>query len=140
MALDAHQVQEGISVAQAIGGLFTGLGVWEGVKAGLSWLAARRQAKRKADADALKQAEDTGAAKVQHSREARQDAVGEWKAIAAERKQEMHDCHERLDAAEKRANDQQAEIDECKEDRRALRSKVDALEGRVLTMENSGHG
>src|SRR4051794_26078722 len=110
MALDAQQVEQGITVAQAVVTFVSGLGLWEGAKGFWAYFRNRRQGRVDAEAAALKSAEDAGKAKVEQSRDARKDVIGEVWKTAEERQEEIDrlttrdeehrkDCHDRLDKA-----------------------------------------
>lgn len=148
MSIDAQTVQQGISQAEAWGTMLGALGVWKGLEFGAGWWQRRRQAQRDAEAQLqaaevqreaanvarVKAAGDAARAEVEKEQklQARRDAVDEWQRIADERRDEAHNCNERLAVVED-------EMEKCKEDRAALRSKYDAIEKRVTNVEN-GHG
>ncbi len=140
MALDPEAIKEGLSTAQTVWTILGSLGFVEGVKWGWGAWSARRQAKRDAAAAAAAARDAAAAAAAQkeqrlqeaekqEARAMRTDAVAQWQAIAEERAKEKHDCHERLDAIQK-------EVDECKEDRAALRSQLVQREQRLTKVEN----
>jgi predicted nuclease with TOPRIM domain len=143
VAVDAQAIEHGLSTAQAIMTLLGGLGAWEGVKYAVGQVQAAYVRRRDAKTAALKAAEDAGAAKVEHSRDVRKDALAEVWQIAQERQEEIdrltaqderhrQECHDRLDRLAAQVTKLQGDNLECEK-------KYARLESRLQLLEKNGH-